>query len=74
MTTAEMIEDVLDLIAGGTAILLPAFLLAAPAFVLLVLPVLVVGAVLALIGAVLAAPVVLALRLRKLLAWRTGIS
>ncbi len=49
-----MIGDVLDLVVGGTAALLPAFLLAVPCIALLVVPLLLVGLVLAAVGAVLA--------------------
>ena len=51
----EMLEAVLDLIVGGTAVLLPAFILALPCVVLVVVPVLVAGAVAAVGGALLAA-------------------
>jgi hypothetical protein len=60
-----MIDDVLTLVTGGTAALMPAILLGVPAFALVLGPLLVAGLVLALIGAVLAllaAPPVLLVR------------
>jgi hypothetical protein len=50
----DMIGEVLDLLAGGTAALLPGFLLAVPCVALLVVPLLLVGLLLAAIGAVVA--------------------
>jgi membrane protein implicated in regulation of membrane protease activity len=65
MTTFDMIDDVLGLLVGGTAVLLPAFILAVPAAVLLVVPVLVLAAALATVGGVLASPVLLVWALRR---------
>ena len=52
----EMADDVLDLLVGGGAVLMPAFLLAVPCIVLLVVPVLLAGAVFAVVGAILLGP------------------
>ena len=60
-----MVDDVLTLVTGGIAALLPGFLLAVPCVALLVAPLLVVGLALAAIGAVVAlvaAPPVLLVR------------
>ena len=60
-----MIDDVLNLVTGAITALLPAFLLAVPCLVLLVVPLLLAGLVLAAIGVVvglLAAPPVLLVR------------
>lgn len=60
-----MVDDVLTLLTGGIAALLPAFLLAVPCIVLLVVPLLIVGLALAAIGALVAlvaAPPVLLVR------------
>jgi hypothetical protein len=59
LTLGQMTSDVLDLVVGGSAVLLPAFILAVPCIVLCVVPLLVVGAAVAVIGGVLAAPVLL---------------
>jgi membrane protein implicated in regulation of membrane protease activity len=65
----DMIDDVLALITGGTAALLPAFILAVPCIVLIVVPVLMAGIVAAVLGglvfAVVAPPVLLARSVRR---------
>ncbi len=72
MTTLDMIDEVLGLVAGGTAVLLPAFILAVPSFVLLVGPLIVAAVALAAVAAVLASPVLLVLGVRKLMRWPAG--
>ncbi len=49
-----MIDDVLSLVTGGVAALLPGFILAVPCIALLVAPLVVAGLALAAIGAVVA--------------------
>jgi hypothetical protein len=67
-TVLEMVEDVVDLIGGGVAALLPLFVLCVPGIVLLgivLVPLAVLAVPVALVAAVVSAPFLVVRALRR---------